>query len=296
MTEAEVLEKLAIFKDALIKKNNKIKELEEEKKKDEDLIEGLTNSNEDFQNKIKANEITIKELVSGTEKCEQLEAALDERNIKIKALESKLQSATFELSETTAKAANLTLDLKDASSFNETLSNERNEWEKKYNDLKDKTYKTIKHLVEDVIEKQEKEINELKSRKIIHDTSADVDDMMEKIHTTDVDTSAVDETMTRIKRGQKLFKQYGFGVANEDTLKLFIDFVNNIYENSVKKDRYYIINHPDNCRLPVMTDNTYNTFMKFLIDNKLIESRLDGSEFVSLYSKEEVCEKLSKEC
>lgn len=218
MTEAEVLEKLKIFKDALIKKNEKISELEKTIKEDNDLIEGLTNSNSDYQEKLDNNDSVI---------AQQL-AKLTEQNDKLK-----------------------------------------------------------------------KEIEELKSRAVHHDKSLDVDGMMERIHTLDVDTSIVDETMKSIKRGERLFKQYSFGVANENTLNTFITFINNIYENAVKKDRFYILNRPEVCKTPNMNDNTYNTFIKYLYDSKLIEKRgasRSALEYVSVYSLKEVIDKVSKEC
>lgn len=331
MTEKEVLEKLKIFKDALIKKNEKISELEKTIKEDNDLIEGLTNSNSDYQEKLKNNDSAIVQQLSKlTEHNEQLTAALSEKTADNKKLNEQLNTLNFQLSEEVAKNANLTLDLKDA----KEATKENDEWKDKYDNLKSQTYKTIKHLVEDVIEEQEKqieklkedvemweskahqfsddftdadmendklkkEIEELKNKSVQHNKSLDVDGMMERIHTLDVDTSAVDETMKSIKRGERLFKQYSFGVANESTLNTFIAFINNIYENTVKKDRFYILNRPEVCKTSNMNDNTYNTFVKYLYDNKLIEKRGTSDsalEYVSVYSLKEVVDKVSKEC
>lgn len=259
MKESEVLEKFELFKNGLIKKNTRIEELELE----------VNNLKQDCGDK----SLSINQLVQQNE----------EKSNAIEQLRSDYNSRATEL-------------------------------ENKYNDLKEKTYKTIKHLVEDVIEVQEKEIAELKdeklqnditieglkkeiarleNRKEKHDTTEDVDVMMTRIHTTDVDKSAVDETMESIKRGEKLFKQYSFGVANKETVKMFETFIHGMYEHSPLVGRYYILNNPFNC-MGGLDKDACASLLQHLIQERIVETR--GEEYISQYLEEDVIKEITKEC
>lgn len=259
MKESEVLEKFELFKNGLIKKNTRIEELETE----------VSNLKQECSDK----SLSINQLVQQNE----------EKANAIEQLRSDYNSRSTEL-------------------------------ENKYNDLKEKTYKTIKHLVEDVIEAQEKEIVSLKeerlqnditieglkkevarleNRKEKHDTTEDVDVMMTRIHTTDVDKSAVDETMESIKRGEKLFKQYSFGVANKETVKMFETFVHGMYEHSPLVGRYYILNNPFNC-MGGLDKDACASLLQHLIQERIVETR--GEEYISQYLEEDVIKEITKEC
>lgn len=259
MKESEVLEKFELFKNGLIKKNTRIEELEQE----------VSNLKQECSDK----SLSINQLVQQNE----------EKSNAIEQLRSDYNSRATEL-------------------------------ENKYNDLKEKTYKTIKHLVEDVIEVQEKEIAELKdeklqnditieglkkeiarleNRKEKHDTTEDVDVMMTRIHTTDVDKSAVDETMESIKRGEKLFKQYSFGVANKETVKMFETFIHGMYEHSPLVGRYYILNNPFNC-MGGLDKDACASLLQHLIQERIVETR--GEEYISQYLEEDVIKEITKEC
>lgn len=259
MKESEVLEKFELFKNGLIKKNTRIEELEKE----------VSNLKQECSDK----SLSINQLVQQNE----------EKSNAIEQLRSDYNSRATEL-------------------------------ENKYNDLKEKTYKTIKHLVEEVIEVQEKEITSLKdeklqnditieglkkeiarleNRKEKHDTTEDVDVMMTRIHTTDVDKSAVDETMESIKRGEKLFKQYSFGVANKETVKMFETFIHGMYEHSPLVGRYYILNNPFNC-MGGLDKDACASLLQHLIQERIVETR--GEEYISQYLEEDVIKEITKEC
>lgn len=259
MKESEVLEKFELFKNGLIKKNTRIEELEIE----------VNNLKQECSDK----SLSINQLVQQNE----------EKSNAIEQLRSDYNSRATEL-------------------------------ENKYNDLKEKTYKTIKHLVEEVIEVQEKEIASLKdeklqnditieglkkeiarleNRKEKHDTTEDVDVMMTRIHTTDVDKSAVDETMESIKRGEKLFKQYSFGVANKETVKMFETFIHGMYEHSPLVGRYYILNNPFNC-MGGLDKDACASLLQHLIQERIVETR--GEEYISQYLEEDVIREITKEC
>jgi len=259
MTETEVLDKFELFKNGLIKKNARIEELELE----------VSNLKQECSDK----SLSINQLAQQNE----------EKSNAIEQLRSDYNSRATEL-------------------------------ENKYNDLKEKTYKTIKHLVEEVIEVQEKEIADLKeerlqnditieglkkqiiqleNKKEKHDTTEDVDVMMTRIHTTDVDKSAVDETMESIKRGEKLFKQYSFGVANKETVKMFETFIHGMYEHSPLVGRYYILNNPFNC-MGGLDKDACASLLQHLIQERIVETR--GEEYISQYLEEDVIREITKEC
>ena len=117
--------------------------------------------------------------------------------------------------------------------------------------------------------------------------------MMTRIHTTDVDKSAVDETMESIKRGEKLFKQYSFGVANKETVKMFETFIRGMYEHSPLVGRYYILNNPFNC-MGGLDKDACASLLQHLIQERIVETR--GEEYISQYLEEDVIKEITKEC
>ena len=139
----------------------------------------------------------------------------------------------------------------------------------------------------------QKEIAQLENRKEKRDTTEDVDVMMTKIHTTDVDSSAVDETMESIKRGEKLFKQYSFGVANKETVKMFETFIHNMYEQAPLIGRFYILNNPFNC-MGGLDKDACASLLQHLIQERIVETR--GEEYISQYLEEDVIKEITKEC
>ena len=265
MTESEVLKKFDLFKEGLIKKNAKIEELTQEIQRLELAVSNLETENSD-------KSFTINQLV-----------------------------------EQNAEKANVIEQLR--TDYKSSLD--------RYDDLKGKTYKTIKRIVENVIEKQEKDIEELnnelhqkeldidnlnksinsfesqiENKKKDYETE-DVDVMMTKIHTTDVDSSVVDETMQSIKKGEKLFKQYSFGVANKETIKMFEKFIHRLYIGAPLIGRYYILNNPSNC-LDGLDPDACQTLLHHLVCCNIIESR--KHEYVTQYLEEAVVKAIVKEC
>ncbi len=238
------------------------------------------------------------------EKFELFKNGLIKKNTRIGELEQEVSNLKQECSDKSLSINQLVLQNEEKANAIEQLRSDYNnratELENKYNDLKEKTYKTIKHLVEDVIEAQEKkiadlqkEIMRLENRKEKHDTTEDVDVMMTKIHTTDVDKSAVDETMESIKRGEKLFKQYSFGVANKETVKMFETFIHNIYEQAPLIGRFYILNNPFNC-MNGLDKDACASLLQHLIQERIVETR--GDEYISQYLEEDVIKEITKEC
>lgn len=238
------------------------------------------------------------------EKFELFKNGLIKKNTRIGELEQEVSNLKQECSDKSLSINQLVLQNEEKANAIEQLRSDYNnratELENKYNDLKEKTYKTIKHLVEDVIEAQEKkiadlqkEITRLENRKEKYDTTEDVDVMMTKIHTTDVDKSAVDETMESIKRGEKLFKQYSFGVANKETVKMFETFIHNIYEQAPLIGRFYILNNPFNC-MNGLDKDACASLLQHLIQERIVETR--GDEYISQYLEEDVIKEITKEC
>lgn len=127
MTENEVINKLEFFKKAIINLKNENNDLN-------DLVEELSNPleaivEENLQNRIEE---------------------LEEENFKLKD----------EIEEYKKTISSLKNDIKKISKNIEQC----NGFEERYNSLKEKAYKSIKHLVEDVIEPREKETEEINKR------------------------------------------------------------------------------------------------------------------------------------
>lgn len=127
MTENEVINKLEFFKKAIINLKNENNDLN-------DLVEELSNPleaivEENLQNKVEE---------------------LEEENFKLKD----------EIEEYKKTISSLKNDIKKISKNIEQC----NGFEERYNSLKEKAYKSIKHLVEDVIEPREKETEEINKR------------------------------------------------------------------------------------------------------------------------------------
>jgi chromosome segregation ATPase len=144
MTENEVINKLEFFKKAIINLKNENNDLN-------DLVEELSNPleaivEENLQNRIEEleEEVIVKENLQN--KVEELE----EENFKLKD----------EIEEYKKTISSLKNDIKKISKNIEQC----NGFEERYNSLKEKAYKSIKHLVEDVIEPREKETEEINKR------------------------------------------------------------------------------------------------------------------------------------
>lgn len=280
MTEKDVLEKLAIFKNALIDKNEKIKTLEN----------GAHLLEEKIKEKSNLLEKTIQEKSELEKQNKELISKLEEASKNVLAVSCELGIAKENIEK-------LSQD-KDKISFYEKMMQEKDD---RIADLESKASQFSDDFTKADLENDrlKKEIEELKASKKIHDKSLDVDDMMEKIQHTEPGTTEVDKTLDSIKNGEKLFKQYSFGVANKETLKLFKEFIEAIYEKSPLVGRYYILNSPTSIKQKFsrMSENTWETFVKTLKENGLEERKNNGTiEYVSTKSENEMIEAISKEC
>lgn len=287
MTEKQVLEKLAIFKDALIKKNEKIKTLEN----------GAFLLEEKIKEKSNLLEKTVQEKYELEKQNKELISKLEEASKNVLTVSCELGTAKENIEK-------LSQD-KEKISFYETLLQEKDD---RIADLELRTSQfsddfTEADLENDKLKKEigelKSEIETLKSNKKVHDKSLDVDDMMEKIQRTEPGTTEVDKTLDSIKNGEKLFKQYSFGVANKETLKLFKEFIEAIYEKAPLVGRYYILNSPSSIKQKFsrMSENTYETFVKTLKENGLEERENSGVvEYVSTKSENEMIEAITREC
>lgn len=94
-----------------------------------------------------SEEEVLKRIGNLTEKLKNYKTAAETSAQEVSDLKKELEKQTFELSETYNESVQLKLKLSDS--------------EKNYNDLKEKTYKTIKHLVEDVIEARDAQIEDI---------------------------------------------------------------------------------------------------------------------------------------
>lgn len=280
MTEKDVLEKLAIFKNALIDKNEKIKTLEN----------GTHLLEEKIKEKSNLLDKTIQEKSELEKQNKELITKLEEASKNVLAISCELGIAKENIEKVSQD--------KEKISFYEKMLQEKDD---RIAELESKASQFSDDFTEADLENDrlKKEIEMLKSSKKVHDKSLDVDDMMEKIQHTEPGTTEVDKTLDSIKNGEKLFKQYSFGVANKETLKLFKEFIEAIYEKAPLVGRYYILNSPTSIKQKFsrMSENTYETFVKTLKENGLEERKNNGTvEYVSIKSENEMIEAISREC
>lgn len=94
-----------------------------------------------------SEEEVLKRIGNLTEKLKNYKTAAETSAQEVSTLKKELEKQTFELSETYNESVQLKLRLSDS--------------EKEYSRLKEMTYKTIKHLVEDVIEARDAQIEDI---------------------------------------------------------------------------------------------------------------------------------------
>ena len=135
--------------------------------------------------------------------------------------------------------------------------------------------------------------NRLKSFSKAPSTDLDIDSMITKIHNSDVADSEVDEKLKEIKN-ERFTTQYEWGRATKETERKFVAFVRALWDNFVVVGNYKILNKIAEVRGD-LDDGTLNTFVRFLLDKKLIESR-DNGDVVSSAELERVIAVITKVC
>lgn len=121
----------------------------------------------------------------------------------------------------------------------------------------------------------------------------DIDSMITRIHNNDVKHSEVDAKLKEI-RNERFTIQYEWGRATKDTEKKFVDFVKRLWEDYAVVGNYKVLNKIADVRGD-LDDGTMNTFLRFLLDKKLIERR-DNGEIVSSAELERVLAVITKVC
>lgn len=121
----------------------------------------------------------------------------------------------------------------------------------------------------------------------------DIDSMITKIHNNDVKHSEVDAKLKEI-RNERFTTQYEWGRATKETEKRFVDFVKRLWDDYAVIGNYKVLNKIADVKGD-LDDNTLNTFIRFLLDRKLIERR-DNGETVSTAELEKVVDVITKVC
>lgn len=121
----------------------------------------------------------------------------------------------------------------------------------------------------------------------------DIDSMITRIHNNDVKDSEVDAKLKEIKN-ERFTIQYEWGRATKETEKKFVDFVKRLWEDFAVIGNYKVLNKIADVKGD-LDDNTLNTFIRFLLDRKLIERR-DNGETVSTAELEKVVDVITKVC
>lgn len=121
----------------------------------------------------------------------------------------------------------------------------------------------------------------------------DIDSMITKIHNNDVKHSEVDAKLKEI-RNERFTIQYEWGRATKETEKKFVGFVKRLWDDYAVIGNYKVLNKIADVKGD-LDDNTLNTFIRFLLDRKLIERR-DNGETVSTADLEKVVDVITKVC
>ena len=135
--------------------------------------------------------------------------------------------------------------------------------------------------------------NRLKSFSKAPSSDLDIDSMITRIHNNDVKDSEVDEKLKEIKN-ERFTIQYEWGRATKETERKFVEFIKRLWDGYVVVGNYKVLNKIADVRGD-LDDGTMNTFLRFLLDRKLIERRDDG-EVVSSSELERILAVITKVC
>ena len=135
--------------------------------------------------------------------------------------------------------------------------------------------------------------NRLKSFSKAPSSDLDIDSMITRIHNNDVKDSEVDEKLKEIKN-ERFTIQYEWGRATKETERKFVEFIKRLWDGYVVVGNYKVLNKIADVRGD-LDDGTMNTFLRFLLDRKLIERR-DNGEIVSSAELERILAVITKVC
>lgn len=135
--------------------------------------------------------------------------------------------------------------------------------------------------------------NRLKSFSKTPSSDLDIDSMITRIHNNDVKDSEVDEKLKEIKN-ERFTIQYEWGRATKETERKFVEFIKRLWDGYVVVGNYKVLNKIADVRGD-LDDGTMNTFLRFLLDRKLIERR-DNGEVVSSSELERILAVITKVC
>lgn len=135
--------------------------------------------------------------------------------------------------------------------------------------------------------------NRLKSFSKVPSSDLDIDSMITRIHNNDVKDSEVDEKLKEIKN-ERFTIQYEWGRATKETERKFVEFIKRLWDGYAVVGNYKVLNKIADVRGD-LDDGTMNTFLRFLLDRKLIERR-DNGEVVSSSELERILAVITKVC
>ena len=135
--------------------------------------------------------------------------------------------------------------------------------------------------------------NRLKSFSKAPSSDLDIDSMITRIHNNDVKDSEVDEKLKEIKN-ERFTIQYEWGRATKETERKFVEFIKRLWDGYVVVGNYKVLNKIADVQGD-LDDGTMNTFLRFLLDRKLIERR-DNGEIVSSAELERILAVITKVC
>ena len=229
------------------------------------------------------NESLRKQLEDGSDVQKQYEGAMKVvHHVVEDTIEGKYEPLVAKLEEENRILGERVLQLqKDKGSLTDKINEQKADIErlKGESDKKDQTLEAIN--------------NRLKSFSKAPSSDLDIDSMITKIHNSEVETSAVDSEMDKIRK-ERFTDQYEWGRATKETAMKFVEFVERLWEGYAVVGNNKILN-----RIPDvkggLDDNTVNTFLRFLLDNGLIQRR-DNGEIITTYELKDIIERITKKC
>jgi len=207
MTSKEEVDKILVNDANIYKELQNKYETAKEKHKTE--VEQLNKTIEDLTKNADNFDIYSKSLKDEIQEKTTALANLENKFNDLETQKNDLNTAFLELKEkhnkTVENDANTDVKVNELNTTLENKSKEAEENLQKYLDLKEKTYKTIKHLVEDVIERQEGEIASLKetltntvSKEALQEAQNNIATLNNKVNTLTQDNITKDNRIVEL--------------------------------------------------------------------------------------------------
>lgn len=240
--------------------------------------------------------MTEKEVLS---KFESYKTAILKLKDKVKSQDTLIQDTTKKLEEERA-AFNFKIN-----ELNEQIENDTNvilehnktfaKLSSEYTLFKEQTKSTLKHLVEDVIEKQENQIESLKKvttkdLEYIDEIEAlkrQVENLKNAIVEKDKIIKSKDNELDKLNSSNEIsletdkheeYRRYKFGRTTPTVMAKLLQFIDALFENIVDQESIIYLNQPEDCKTKLdLTNKEYEIFL-----NRLMGIKVNGKALIEV--------------